>query len=82
MDVLSEEDKFLEEQTLEAYAAMRRILLTDADKPGKTYTDLIIDEEKFLETHPAIRRRIVEKSCWKMGVRPTYEQICTLDRVL
>jgi tRNA(Ile)-lysidine synthase len=76
MDVLSEEDKFLEKQTVEAYSRCTEFseLLTNDEKRSQ----LIINREIYLEAHTAIRRRIMEKSCWQMGIRPTYEQICTL----
>lgn len=77
MDVLSEEDKFLDEKTVESYtrcSEFSELPLTNGEKR----LQLFINREMFLETHPAIRRRIMEKSCWDMGIRPTYEQICTL----
>jgi tRNA(Ile)-lysidine synthase len=76
MDVLAEEDAFLEQQTVEAFAQC--IEFSDVPTNHGKCSQLIIKSEFFLKTHLAIRRRIIEKSCWKMGIRPTYEQICTL----
>ncbi len=76
MDMLSEEDNFLEEQTLENYTAC--ISLSESSTTDPKCSELVVNCQRFLETHPAIRRRIVEKTCWQIGIRPTYEQICTL----
>jgi len=76
MDVLAEEDKFLTEQTESTFK--RCIRLSGLATNGENQSQLVIDRDKFLKTHPAIQRRILEKSCWQMGIRPTYEQICTL----
>lgn len=76
MDVLTEENKFLDEQTAIVYATC-----TELSAPltkGEKRTQLTIKREDFLGPHLAIQRRIMEKSCWQMGIRPTYEQICTL----
>ncbi len=90
MDVLAEEDKFLHDQTQIASEQCVRFseAAANGDDNGNDADDrakqaqLIIKREAFLANHPAIRRRILEKSCWRMGVRPTYEQICTLAEYL
>ncbi len=84
MDVLAEEDKFLHEQTETASGRCVSFSATAADGDGNDdhQAQLIIKRERFLANHPAIQRRILEKSCWQMGVRPTYEQICTLAEYL
>ncbi len=76
MDVLSEEDSFLDEHTSDAYVDC--IEFSELPINGEKHSELSISSEKILASHPAIRRRIVEKCCWHMGVQPTYEQICTL----
>ena len=38
----------------------------------------MVKRSEFAGLHPAIQRRILEKSCWQMGVRPTYTSIRTL----
>ncbi len=80
MDVLSEEDKFLEEQAMEAF--LRCIEFSEMQTKHENRSQIIVKGEQFLQTHKAIRRRIIEKSCWNIGIRPTYEQICTLDEFL
>lgn len=92
MDVLAEEDKFLHEQSEIASEQCIRFSEAAADGDGKSngnseadrdnQAQLIIKRDIFLVNHPAIQRRILEKSCWRMGVRPTYEQICTLTEYL
>ncbi len=87
MDVLAEEDKFLQEQT---ETASGQCIVFSAAANGDDNSDgdydhqaqLIINRDSFLANHPAIQRRILEKSCWQMGARPTYEQICTLAEYL
>jgi len=76
MDILSGENSFLEKQTVEAYSRCTEFYELPTND-GKN-SQLIIKRETFLKAHTAIRRRIMEKSCWQMGIRPTYEQICTL----
>ena len=86
MDVLSEEDNFLEQQTVEAYSRCtefyelptNELPTNELPTNDEKRSQLIINRETFLKAHTAIRRRIMEKSCWQMGIRPTYEQICTL----
>lgn len=76
MDILAEEDNLLEElaaATFSQCVAVLEILVNKERQP-----QLIIKREPMLANHPAIQRRLMEKSCWQMGIRPTYEQICTL----
>jgi tRNA(Ile)-lysidine synthase len=79
MNILAEEDNFINEQTETLYS--RCIKLSESTLAAKD-TQLIINREKFIGTHPAIRRRIIEKSCWQMGIRPTYEHICKLVELI
>ena len=76
MDVLAEENTFLDEQTAGAYAACT--VFSESSTKTDKRTQLIIQKEPFLVNHRAIQRRILEKSCWQMRIRPTYEHICTL----
>lgn len=88
MDVLAEEDKFLHELTETAsgqcisFSKAAAHGVGNGDGNDDHQAQLIIKREMFLANHPAIRRRILEKSCWQMGVRPTFEQICTLAEYL
>lgn len=76
MDILREEERFLENNTIEAYEDCT------SSSPGAcnnaSRERLTIRTELFLSYHPAIRRRILEKCCWKMETKPSYEQICAL----
>ncbi len=76
MDVLREEDNFLTEYTETAYNQCVRFLESSPD--GTDSSQLVINKSKFLDSHPAIQRRILEKSCWQMAIRPTYDRICIL----
>jgi tRNA(Ile)-lysidine synthase len=79
MDILAEEDNFLNEKTKTLYS--RCVNLSESTHGAKD-SQLIINREEYIAIHPAIRRRIMEKSCWQMGIRPTYEHICTLDNLI
>ncbi len=76
MDILAEEDQYLDAQTTDAYRRCVKISYAAASDPK--HPQLIINKEKIISLHPAIRRRVIEKSCWDMDIRPTYERICTL----
>jgi tRNA(Ile)-lysidine synthase len=76
MDILAQEDDLLEELSASAYnqcVERSEVLIRQETRPR-----LFVKKEPILALHPAIQRRIMEKSCWQMGIRPTYEQICTL----
>jgi tRNA(Ile)-lysidine synthase len=75
MDMLAEEESFLEEQTLAAFSQ----LVTIGDKliNGARQLELAIDIA-LVERHMAIRRRILEKCCWHIATRPTFRQISKL----
>ncbi|MGB3224217.1 MAG: tRNA lysidine(34) synthetase TilS [Desulforhopalus sp.] len=79
MNILAEDDDFINEQTETFYS--RCVNLSDSTHSAQG-SQLVISREKFIEFHPAIRRRIMEKSCWQMGIRPTYEHICTLVNLI
>ena len=80
MDILLEEDKFLEIQTLDAFE--RCCEVDEFASSDEKSCQLTINREKFLEVHPAIRRRIIEKSCRQMGIQPSYEKICALGKLI
>ncbi len=76
MDILAEEDDYLDRQAASIFnqCVARSEMSVENDRRPQ----LVVKNEFFLAVHPAIQRRIIEKSCWQMGVRPTYEQICAL----
>ena len=84
MDILALEDDLLEE--LAAHAYNQCVKWSEAAEEQKKRPQLIpqltphlfVRREGFLTLHPAIQRRIMEKSCWRMGIRPSYGQIRTL----
>ncbi len=76
MDILAEEDDLLDTQVASIYDQC--VALSDMSVNNERRLQLVVKNEPILAVHPAIQRRIIEKSCWQMGVRPTYEQICTL----
>jgi tRNA(Ile)-lysidine synthase len=80
MDILAEEDQYLSAQTMDAYR--RCVKISYAAGSDQKHPQLIINKEKITSLHPAIRRRVIEKCCWHMDIRPTYERICTLDEYI
>ncbi len=80
MDILREEERYLEAHTVEAY---QKCISPDI-RPveGTNGKQLRIRSEPFLNYHPAIQRRIVEKCCWKMKSKASYEQIRSLIELI
>ncbi len=76
MDILAEEDNFLEKDAASTYN--KCVVLSEVLVNKELRPQLIIKREQFIAAHPAIQRRILEKACWQMGIRPTYEHIRTL----
>ena len=76
MDILAEEDNYLELQAASTYS--RSVVVSEVSVQTKRRPQLMVNRQQILAAHPAIQRRVMEKSCWQMGIRPTYEQICTL----
>lgn len=76
MDILATEDDYLDTQVEQVYRRCVEVL--PPAENDQRHPPLVIKKEELTSLHPAIRRRVLEKSCWAMGVRPTYERICTL----
>jgi len=76
MDILAEEDRYLDAQAMEAYRQC--VAFSYSADNDRKHPQLTVNKEKTTSLHLAIRRRVIEKSCWGMGIRPTYERICTL----
>jgi tRNA(Ile)-lysidine synthase len=76
MDILAEEDQYLDAQTMDAY--WRCVKISYSAASDRKHPQLTINNEKITSLHPAIKRRVIEKSCRDMDIRPTYERICTL----
>jgi len=73
MDMLAEEDHFLEGQTATAFS--RCVLPCEQVLKGSKRLQLALDTERFDDYHPAIRRRLLEKCCRHMKIRPTFRLI-------
>lgn len=76
MDVLAEEELYLEEQAAAAF--IRCVRADEQETKGAESAQMKIDTTAFVQYHPAIRRRLLEKCCWYMAIRPTYRLICIL----
>jgi len=76
MDILAEEDAFLNDQAELAYSNC--IECYEVQIEGEKRLQLRGNLEKIMACHSAVRRRVMEKSFWRMGIRPTYEHIRTL----
>ncbi len=76
MDVLAEEELYLEDQAAAAF--IRCVRPDEQSIKGSESAQMKIDTAAFCQYHPAIRRRLMEKCCWHMAIRPTYRQICIL----
>ncbi|MFV0438474.1 MAG: tRNA lysidine(34) synthetase TilS [Desulfopila sp.] len=38
--------------------------------------------QRFIASHPAIQRRVIEKICWRMGARPSFRQILQVQQLI
>ncbi len=76
MDVLGEEEDFLEARMAEAFE--RCVTAGVQLVEGEERPRLVVDDEQFHACHPAIRRRLLERCFWRMAIPPTYSQIHTL----
>lgn len=80
MDILREEERYLEANTVDAY---QKCITPDIDSIEDINREqLKVQSELFLKYHPAIQRRIVEKCCWKMKSKASYEQIRALIELI
>jgi tRNA(Ile)-lysidine synthase len=73
MDMLAEEDHFLEGETNAAFS--RCMVPSEHLQEGSKRPQVTIDMEIFAEFHQAIRRRLLEKCCWHMKIRPSFRLI-------
>ncbi|MDK9709167.1 MAG: tRNA lysidine(34) synthetase TilS [Desulforhopalus sp.] len=76
MDILREEEDFLQQQMEAAFARC-----VESSQPPFTTSsgiELIIDCRIFCQLHPALGRRILERCCWQMAAPPSYRQISVL----
>lgn len=66
--ILQGEEELLAEMASQAYA---QVVVEEDDEP----TGLTIHQEGLVHRPVAIRRRILETACWRMGCRPSFRQI-------
>lgn len=78
MDIMREEENFLDHLTEEALAPLRQT----ADQPNREKLQLHTPLFLFSGQHPAIRRRMLEELSWEMGARPGFRQIELLVSLL
>jgi len=75
MNILAEEEEYLEQKTEEAAAlCIKAFALPEEGKPQQ----LAVLAEPFLDQHPALRRRVLEQCFVFMGIRPAYGLIDTI----
>lgn len=79
MNVLQEEDNFLTGISEQTYCQCVKEIVHD-DK-GKQSLFIRLNREGYLSHHVALRRRILEKICWKMTSRPSFIMIADIDQL-
>ncbi len=79
MNILASEEDYLQEKSFKAY---KKCVVVNRETAGNRQLQLTIDNRLFLEYHPALQRRVLEKSFWAMSIRPTYQQIDSLIRLI
>jgi len=77
MDILAEEEQFLQQQTDAAFSLC--VVRKEEVLHNKQHVQLVIHCEIFRHQPPAIQRRILDKSFWLMTIRPSYRQIGILS---
>lgn len=79
MNVLRAEDDFLTDVCDHAYSRCVREQLHTKQTTGMHSISLLTDQ--YLSQHLAVRRRIVEKICWKMAAKPSFIAIADVDEL-
>ncbi|MCP3887765.1 MAG: tRNA lysidine(34) synthetase TilS [Desulfobulbaceae bacterium] len=76
MDILRADDNYIEIATKSSYSkCVSELHFDSVDENGGNRGELQIQLNIFLNEHLSVQRRILEKCCWKIGVRPSYEHI-------
>ncbi len=80
MSVLKEEDNFLSLLSEQKYSSCVEETFKESESthPFSIY----LHTDKYLSYHLAVRRRIVEKICWKMSSRPSFITIRDIDQLV
>lgn len=80
MSVLQEEEDFLSNLSEQEYSLCTEETLHGADNTQPV--SIRLQNKKYLSNHLAVRRRIVEKICWKMSSRPSFIIINDIDQLV
>lgn len=80
MNILAEEESYLESSSEEAFASC--VTSSGRLAEDENRLQLVVEAEPFAKQHLAIRRRILEKCFWRMSIRPTGRQIDMLIGLL
>jgi tRNA(Ile)-lysidine synthase len=76
--ILQDEEALLEEMADKAWHQTVRITAIQPITPETPPHSVQINSNEFCRCHPALQRRILEKSCWQMAARPQFRQIALL----
>ncbi|TKB09399.1 tRNA lysidine(34) synthetase TilS [Desulforhopalus sp. IMCC35007] len=80
MDVLREEDRLLHDLTGKSY---RRCVQEVYSRKGETQNFCItVNSEIYLTLELALRRRVLEKICWKLEIPPSFIIISEIDHLI
>ena len=79
MDVLQKEDHFLTNICKQKYCQCVDEM-TGNNKNIKSFS-IYLHIEEYLSNHVAVRRRILERICWKMKSRPSFTTIADIDHL-
>lgn len=79
MNVLREEDDFLTDICEHTYSHCVTEHLKNAQ--DKQSLSLFLHIDQYLSHHLAVRRRILEKICWKMAAKPSFMTITDIDQL-
>lgn len=80
MDILSEEDNFLDSLTNNAFS--EAVTFYKEDENDTRHPVLSVIKSELYQLHPAIRRRVIEQCCWQLTTRPTFIHIEQLLQLL
>ncbi len=80
-DILQQDEELLNTITEQHFTD---VLQPAIEQGGATtcHTSHLLDIKRFLQCHKAIRRRIIEKACWQLTVRPSYRQIVQVSKLI
>ncbi len=74
-EILRHEEDLLRDLSQQAYGRLVRISEDAAGDERPSPAPLSIALPAFIDTHPALQRRVLEKVFWRMGTAPGFRQI-------